>query len=106
MAVVGDARVEFHGDTSNLDRDIETAVKRIKNKKIGLEADLDVSKASKKIRDMRYRNKNNPVEIALELQTGKFDTQLNKKLSKRHKIYVDADTKGVDKALDGILRGS
>ena len=55
MAVVGDAYVEFHGDVSGLDSDIEKAVKRIKNREIPLEGDLDMSKAFKKIRELRYR---------------------------------------------------
>lgn len=89
MAVVGDAYVEFHGDVSNLDSDIEKAVKRIKNREIPLEGDLDMSKAFKKIRDLRYRTKSNPVSIPIVADDKAFSKSISRLSQRLKPVMVD-----------------
>ena len=89
MAVVGDAYVEFHGDVSGLDSDIEKAVKRIKNREIPLEGDLDMSKAFKKIRDLRYRTKSNPVSIPIVADDKAFSKSISRLSQRLKPVMVD-----------------
>lgn len=82
MAIVGTAHVQIRADDKYFESDIRAATRRIKNVAIQLKADVDLTKASKKIRDLRYRITSKDAVLKIDADTTKADAKMAKFLSK------------------------
>lgn len=82
MTIIGSASITIRADDKHFESDVRKAVNKIKNLSITLNADADISKASKKIRDLRHRINTAPAVIKIDADTKKAEEKLRKFLDK------------------------
>lgn len=82
MAIIGTAYVHIRADDKNFESDVRRAAARIKNVTIQLKADVDLAKASKKIRDLRYRITSKDAVLKVDANVEKAEAKMAKLLSK------------------------
>lgn len=69
MAIIGSASVQIRAVDKFFERDVRSAVKKIKNVGIELKADVNLTKVNKKLADLRYRMRNNVIQLNIDAQT-------------------------------------
>lgn len=69
MPIIGSASVQIRAIDKFFERDVRAAVRKIKNVEIELKADVDLTKVNKKLRDLRYRMRNNVIQLNIDAQT-------------------------------------
>lgn len=103
MAIIGSASIQIRADDKYFEPDVRRAVRKIKNVVIELKADADISKASKKIRDLRYRITSKDAVLKVDADVTKADAKmaalLSKFLNKDFNWEVKANTQGANTAL-------
>lgn len=87
LAIIGTAHVQIRADDKYFESDIRAATKKIKNVVIQLKADVDLSKASKKIRDLRYRITSKDAVLTVDANVAKAEAKMEALLKK----FVDKD---------------
>jgi len=87
LAIIGSASIQIRADDKFFEADVQRAVKRIKNVTIQLKADVDLTKASKKIRDLRYRITSKDAVLKIDANTAKAEEKLARLLAK----FIDKD---------------
>lgn len=87
LAIIGTAHVQIRADDKYFESDIRAATKKIKNVVIQLKADVDLSKASKKIRDLRYRITSKDAVLTVDANVTKAEAKLEALLKK----FVEKD---------------
>lgn len=87
MTIIGSAEIRIRADDKFFEPDVRKAVAKIKNLAITLRADADISRASKKIRDLRSRINNTPAIIKVDANTDKAQEKIVKLLNK----FVDQE---------------
>lgn len=97
MTIIGSASITIRADDKYFESDVRKAVNKIKNLSITLNADADISKASKKIRDLRHRINTVPAVIKIDADTKKAEEKLRKFLEK----WVENDVSFTAKAFTG-----
>lgn len=85
MTIIGSAYVEIRALDTNLRRDIDNAMKKIKDVTINLQADVNLAPVRKKISDLRAELRANPLKMDLEVN----DKNLVDKLVEAHQLYKD-----------------
>jgi hypothetical protein len=103
VAIIGSASIQIRADDKYFEPDVRRAVAKIKNLTIQLRVDADVSKASKKIRDLRYRITSKDAVLKVDADVTKADAKmaalLSKFLNKEFNWDVKANTQGANTAL-------
>lgn len=106
MAIIGTAYVQIRADDKNFESDVRAAARRIKNVAIQLKADVDMTKASKKIRDLRYRITSKDAVLKIDANVSKADEKmaklLKKFLSNDLEFNAIANTAGADTQLSEL----
>jgi hypothetical protein len=87
LAIIGSASIQIRADDKFFEADVQRAVKRIKNVAIQLKADVDLTKASKKIRDLRYRITSKDAVLKIDANVAKAEEKLARLLAK----FIDKD---------------
>lgn len=82
LAIIGSASIQIRADDKYFEPDVQRAVKRIKNVAIQLKADVDITKASKKIRDLRYRITSKDAVLKVDANVAKAEEKLARLLAK------------------------
>jgi len=103
LAIIGSASIQIRADDKFFEADVQRAVKRIKNVTIQLKADVDLTKASKKIRDLRYRITSKDAVLKIDANVAKAEEKLARLLAKfinkDLNFNVVANTQGANTAL-------
>lgn len=103
LTIIGSASIQIRADDKYFEPDVQRAVKRIKNVVIQLKADVDLTKASKKIRDLRYRITSKDAVLKVDANTAKAEEKMRKFLEKFVEnnvvITATANTTGANTAL-------
>ena len=103
LAIIGSASIQIRADDKYFEADVQRAVKRIKNVTIQLKADVDLTKASKKIRDLRYRITSKDAVLKVDADVAKAEAKLAKLLSKfidrNMEFTATANTQGANTKL-------
>lgn len=82
MAIYGTAYVHIRADDKYFESDVRKATAKIKNVTIQLKADVDMAKASKKIRDLRYRITSKDAVLKVDANVAKAEEKMAKLLAK------------------------
>lgn len=82
MAIIGTAYVHIRADDKYFESDVRKATAKIKNVTIQLKADVDIAKASKKIRDLRYRITQKDAVLGVDANVAKAEEKMSKLLAK------------------------
>lgn len=106
MTIIGSASIQIRADDKYFEPDVRRAVKKIKNVAIQLKADTDITKASKKIRDLRYRITSKDAVLKIDANLAKAEEKMAKFLAK----FMDKDlnfnavanTRGANSALTDL----
>jgi len=106
VAIIGTAYVHIRAEDKNFESDVRRAAARIKNVTIQLKADVDLTKASKKIRDLRYRITSKDAVLKIDADVTKAEAKMAKLLKK----FLDndlefnavANTAGADAQLSAL----
>lgn len=106
MAIIGTAYVQIRAEDKHFEADVRAAARRIKNVAIQLKADVDMTKASKKIRDLRYRITSKDAVLKIDADVTKADAKMAKLLSKFLENDLEfnavANTAGADSQLTAL----
>jgi len=81
MPIIGSASVQIRAIDKFFERDVRAAVKKIKNVEIELKADVDLTKVNKKLRDLRYRMRNNVIELNIDANTATIEADFERIVS-------------------------
>lgn len=96
MPIIGSASVQIRAVDKFFERDVRAAVRKIKNVEIGLKADVDLTKVNKKLADLRYRMRNNVIQLNIDAKTETiekdFDRIVQRFDGQRITLQGDADT--------------
>jgi len=96
MPIIGSASVQIRAIDKFFERDVRAAVRKIKNVDIELKADVDLTKVNKKLRDLRYRMRNNVIQLNIDAQTETIEQDFERIVDKFHNrrvtIQGNADT--------------
>lgn len=94
MPIVGSADIYIRALDKHFVRDIENAVKKIKDVGVGVTVDADISPAQKQVEEFRKELKANPVQVAIKADVKSFGESISKVTSKVKpvKVSVVADT--------------
>jgi hypothetical protein len=84
MALIGSASVEIRAVDRFFERDVRAAVKKIKNVEIELKADVDMTKVNKKLADLRYRLRNNIVQMNIQAPVDEIREKLDDVITDYH----------------------
>lgn len=107
MTIIGSAHVQIRADDKLFESDVRKATAKIKNVTIQLKADVDLAKASKKIRDLRYRITSKDAVLKVDANVDKAEEKLARLLAKfidkKVEFNAVANTKAANTAL-GELR--
>jgi hypothetical protein len=82
VAIIGTAYVHIRADDKYFESDVRKAVAKIKNTTIKLNADVDLAKASKKIRDLRYRITSKDAVLQVDANVAKAEAKMSALLAK------------------------
>ena len=82
MTIIGTAHVHIRADDKYFESDVRKATAKIKNVTIQLKADVDLAKASKKIRDLRYRITSKDAVLKVDANVAKAEEKMSKLLAK------------------------
>lgn len=85
MTLIGSAYVEIRALDTNLQRDIDNAMKKIKDVTLNIQADVNLSPVRKKISELRAELRSNPLKVALEVD----DSRVVDSLAEAHQLYED-----------------
>lgn len=104
LTIIGSASIQIRADDKYFEPDVQRAVKRIKNVAIQLKADVDITKASKKIRDLRYRITSKDAVLKVDANMAKAEEKMRKFLEKfverkNLEFVATANTTGANTAL-------
>jgi len=106
LALIGSAYVEIRALDTNLQRDIDNAVKKIKDVTLNLQTDVNLAPVRKKIQDLRKELKNEPLVFSTEVD----DSKVVDSLADAHQFYEDnpltvvstTDTAQMETALQSV----
>jgi hypothetical protein len=82
VAIIGTAHVHIRADDKYFESDVRKATAKIKNVTIQLKADVDLTKATKKIRDLRYRITSKDAVLKVDANVAKAEEKMSKLLAK------------------------
>lgn len=82
MAIIGTAHVHIRADDKYFESDVRKATAKVKNVTIQLKADVDLAKATKKIRDLRYRITSKDAVLKVDANVAKAEEKMSKLLAK------------------------
>ncbi len=85
MALIGSAYVEIRALDTNLQRDIDNAMKKIKDVTLNLQADVNLAPVRKKIEELRKEVAAEPLKFAVEVE----DQKIVDSLAEAHQLYED-----------------
>lgn len=85
MALIGSAYVEIRALDTNLQRDINNAMKKIKEVTLKIEADVNLAPVRKKIEELRKEVSSEPLKFAVEVE----DQKVVDSLAEAHQLYED-----------------
>lgn len=106
LAIIGSASIQIRADDKYFEPDVQRAVKRIKNVAIQLKADVDLTKATKKIRDLRYRITSKDAVLKIDANLAKAEAKMAKFLAKFLEKDLNfnavANTQGANTALSTL----
>lgn len=85
MALIGSAYVEIRALDTNLQRDIDNAMKKIKDVTLKIEADVNLAPVRKKIQELRKEIASEPLKFAVEVE----DQKVVDSLAEAHQLYED-----------------
>lgn len=108
MTIIGSASIQIRADDKYFEPDVRRAVGKIKNVAIQLKADVDISAASKKIRDLRYRITSKDAVLGVDADTKKAEAKIirfmEKYLESEVVFRASADTKNAQAELDKVAK--
>lgn len=103
MTIIGSAYVEIHADVTKLQREIDNAMKKIKDPILHIKADLDLTKAKAQLKAFQNEVKHQSVKINLDANFEEIIDNLDvlKKDQEADAINLNiaTDTKQLDEAL-------
>lgn len=106
MTIIGSASIQIRADDKYFEPDVRRAVKKIKNVSIDLKADVDLTKASKKIRDLRYRITSKDAVLKIDADVTKAEEKMTRLLAKfinrELNLDVNANTSDAQAALSDL----
>lgn len=85
MALIGSAYVEIRALDKNLQRDIDNAMKKIKDVTLNLKADVNLAPVREKIAELRKEIASDPLKFAVEVE----DQKIVDSLAEAHQLYED-----------------
>lgn len=107
MTVIGKASIHIRASDKYFEKDIQSAVRKIKNVNIDLKADVNMTKVTKKIRDLRQRLKNNDLMMNADIITTSAEKRMDELYErfdgKTLSMNFDADTKAIDEAAQKLF---
>jgi hypothetical protein len=106
LTIIGTAYVDIRAVDTNLRRDIDNAMKKIKDVTINLQADVNLAPVRKKISDLRAELRANPLKFQVEVD----DKNVVSSLAEAHALYKDnplhveatTDTSQMEEALQAV----
>lgn len=106
MTIIGSAYVEIRALDTNLRRDIDAAMAKIKDVTLNLKADVDLLPVRKKIDELRAELKADPLKLTTEVDDKKVTDSLEeaRKLYKDNPIQVESntDTSQMERSLETV----
>lgn len=85
MTLIGSAYVEIRALDKNLQRDIDNAMKKIKDVTLSLKADVNLAPVREKIAELRKEVSADPLKFAVEVE----DQKIVDSLAEAHQLYED-----------------
>lgn len=108
MPIIGSASVQIRAVDKFFERDVRAAVRKIKDVNVELKADIDLTKVNKKIRDLRYRLRNNVIQLNIDAQTetieADFERIVNHYNGQQITLEANADTAAAEVQLAAAAR--
>lgn len=106
MTIIGSAYVEIRALDTNLRRDIDNAMKKIKDVTLNIKADVNLAPVRTKISELRAEIRSNPLKFETEVD----DSKIIASLAEAHQLYKDnplqveshTDTSQMETALQTI----
>jgi cellobiose-specific phosphotransferase system component IIB len=106
LAIIGSAYVDIRALDNHLQRDIDNAMKKVKEPLITLQSDVNLTPVREKIKTLRAELKNNPLKFTAEVD----DSKIISSLADAHQLYEDnplnveshTDTSPMERALEGV----
>lgn len=89
MTVIGSASINIRADDKYFEPDVRRAVAKIKDLRIALKVDADMSAANKKLRDLRYRVSKQEVAIKIRANDVAFEADVRAAVRKIKNVTID-----------------
>lgn len=89
MTVIGSASINIRADDKYFEPDVRRAVAKIKDLRVALKVDADMSAANKKLRDLRYRLSNQEVSIKIRANDVAFEADVRAAVRKIKNVSID-----------------
>lgn len=89
MTVIGSASINIRADDKYFEPDVRRAVAKIKDLRVALKVDADMSAANKKLRDLRYRMSQNEVQIKIRANDVSFEADVRAAVRKIKNVTID-----------------
>lgn len=106
MTIIGSAYVEIRALDTNLRRDIDAAMKKIKDVTLNLKADVDLLPVRRKIDELRAELKADPLKLTTEVDNKKVNDSLDeaRNLFRDNPLNVESntDTSQMERSLEGV----
>ena len=96
MPIIGSAHINIRALDKNFRRDIENAVKKIRDVSVGVTVDADISAARNQIDTLRNEVKTTPIDINVKADTKKLEDSLKKSTSKVRPVKISVTANSVE----------